>query len=155
MSKLKEWFSEKRGLGFREFLILAFVGVMLGLFAGGARAAELEVKAPATVWETYVFPAAGEGALSISDQPCSVPSAMEEWENIRVQVRARRNTDIGEAKQSRLLWHGQVYAGCYVIGPDNERVYNIDSTGEMLKPPIPRELFKPHEGVAPPQGQET
>lgn len=123
---------------------------VLMLFAVSSNAAE--VKDP--VWETYAFQD-GVGALSISDQPCSVPVAMEEWEKIRAMLKARFNSDLGEVKQSRLLWYGKVYAGCYAIGPDNGRVYNIDSTGEKLWPPVPRESFLPHEGALPVGGKRV
>jgi len=120
-----------------------WVLVVLMLFAASVKAA---------TWETYTFPG-GEGALSIGEEPCSVPNAMLEWARIRAEVKAQHNVDLGEPKQSRLLWKGTVYAGCYVIGPDNGGVYNIDSTGEKLFPPLPRGAFVPHESALPPGTQ--
>lgn len=125
---------------------LLIVGVALLLLAvlvaGKPRAAEPQ-------WMTYTFPA-GQGALSISDQPCTLPSAMQTWESIRAGVKAQYNVDIGLPKQSRLLWQGQVYAGCYIVGPDNGHVYNIDSKGERLEPTIPLNLFVSHQRAVPP-----
>jgi hypothetical protein len=106
------------------------------------------VSAKAATWNTYVFPG-GEGVLSISDQPCTVPNVIEEWERIRFVTFARTSITIDEPKQSRLLWNGVVYAGCYVVDPGNNHVYNIDSTGDKLFPPILHELFVPHEGALP------
>ena len=127
------------------------LAVVLMLFAVSSQAAS-EAKGP--VWETYTFQS-GEGALSISDLPCTVPNAMEEWSRIRTIVRMQHGIDIGEPKQSRLLWQGKVYAGCYIVSPDTERVYNIDSLGEKLMPTIPRGEFVPHEGALPAGGQKT
>lgn len=114
------------------------------LVAGKPRAAEPR-------WMTYTFPA-GQGALSLSSQPCTVPSAMEAWESIRAGVKARHGIDIGLPKQSRLLWYGQVYAGCYIVGPDDGSVYNIDSKGERLVPPLPLNQFVSHQRALPPGG---
>jgi len=103
------------------------------------------------VWETYVFPG-GEGALSISDQPCSVPSAIEAWKGIRAAAKARFNVILDTEKQSRLLWKGAVFSGCYIVGPDTGLVYNIDSDGDKLQPPVPRDAFRPHAESVPVDG---
>ena len=93
----------------------------------------------------------GEGALSISEQECTVPKAIEEWEGLRAMARVRFGEDVGLPKQSRLLWHGKVYAGCYV--EYGGLVMNIDSLGEKLVPAIPRDMFKPHDEALP-QGKD-
>lgn len=139
----KEYQEEVKKEG-RRFAYLV-IGVLLFLLALSAIAQNTGQK-----WETFTFPD-GQGVLSISNQPCSVPVVIEEWERIRMNLKVRFNTELGEVKQSRLLWHGKVYAGCYAIGPDNGYVYNIDSTGEKLVP-IPREMFVPHESALPASG---
>jgi len=121
-----------------------WVLVVLMLFAASSHAA---------TWETFTFPN-GEGALSISEEPCSVPSVALKWARIRAGVKAQHSVDIGEPKQSRLLWKGTVYSGCYIIDPYNGGVYNIDSTGEKLMPPLPRGAFVPHESALPPGSQK-
>jgi hypothetical protein len=105
----------------------------------------------AETWLTYVFPN-GRGALSLSQEPCTVPQILMEWEKVRAQVQVQLDLDIGAPKQSRLLYDGKIYEACYVVGPDNERVYNIDALLERLQPPPPLDLFAPHESVAPKGG---
>ena len=123
-------------------LELGILLIIAALFC--ASAAKADTTAPS--WETFTF---DDGALSISNQPCTVPKAMERWERIRVNIKAQYDADLGPVLQSRLLWKGRVYAGCYAIGPDTGYVYNIDSTGVMLEPGIPRRAFVPHEGALP------
>jgi hypothetical protein len=139
MSEDKEWFSgrgvdeePKRGLGFREFLILAAVAVILGLLAGCA-AAPITQASETKVEHSLVFRATHDDGSPVALRIFTAKPCTDDRVLMFLDKKYGAPPDLlPHFKASILTWQGKDWASCWI--EQQGYVVSVDEEGAPFQP---------------------